>query len=70
MLLHTNKDKSWPEKTKEKGEAKCAVCNKTFDISKVREAPLTSHAKGAKRQASTVARESSAITGLRLQTKP
>lgn len=71
VWLHTEKYTSWLEKTDNKGEAKCPVCNKTFDISNMGEAALTSHAKGAKHPAAVTAREASTITSFfRPQTTP
>ena len=62
VWLHSDKYKSWLEKTGDNGKAKCAVCNKMFDVSNMGEAALTSHAKGAKHHAAVTAREASAIT--------
>ena len=42
---------SWVSSDKDPGRAKCRLCgDKTFDISNMGEAALTSHAKGAKHQ--------------------
>ena len=47
--LRNEKYMSWVSSDKDPGRAKCRLCgDKTFDISNMGEAALTSHAKGAK----------------------
>ena len=49
--LRNEKYMSWVSSDKDPGRAKCRLCgDKTFDISNMGEAALTSHAKGAKHQ--------------------
>lgn len=70
IWLHKDIYKSWLEKTEDRGKAKCVVCRKTFDISNMGEATLSSHAKGAKHHAAVAACEASAITSFFRTTPP
>ncbi len=49
------KYKGWLEKDQDPGRAKGTLWRKWFDISNMREAALSSHAKGAKHQSAATA---------------
>ncbi len=55
VWIQDEKYKGWLEKDQDPGRAKCTLCRKTFDISNMGEAALSSHAKGAKHQSAAAA---------------
>ncbi|XP_072564149.1 uncharacterized protein [Paramormyrops kingsleyae] len=60
VWLHSEKYNAWLEKDQDPRRAKCRLCHKTFDISNMGEAALSSHAKGAKHQSAAAAAQQSA----------
>jgi len=64
-FLRSEKCMSWVTPDKDPGRAKCRICGgKTFDISNMGEAALTSHAKGIKHQSAAASEaKSNPITG-------